>query len=118
MISESEIAFDLLTCLLAGERGEIPSHLANLLEKSSPLDAGDVHYRWALPPELAGVRLSPDTRDRVVAALCDEISRNPDAMFIAAISRTGMNLATRCVAMLLVNPPRPLSIVESSCALA
>src|ERR1700743_339830 len=116
MNSESEIAFDLLRRLLAGERGEVPSHLANLLEKSSPLDAGDAHYRWALPPELAGVLLSPDHRDRLLSVLCDEISRNPDAMFIAAISRTGMDLATWCVAMVLVNPPRPLSIVESSCA--
>ncbi len=118
MIPEREIAFELLRRLLAGERGDVPSQLANLLEKSSPLDAGDAHYRWILPPDLADLRLSPETRDEIIAELCSEISRNPDAAFISAISFTGMELATKTVAMILAHPPRPLTINEYSYALS
>jgi len=118
MNSESEIALELLSRLLAGERGEVPSQLAKLLERSSPLDAGDDFYRLTLPPNLAKVRFSPETRDELIATLCTEISRNPDEAFISAISFTGIDLATKSVAMALVNPPRPLTISEYSYALS
>lgn len=118
MNSEREIAFDLLRRLLAGERGEVPSQLAKLLERSSPLDAGDDYYRLTLPPDLANIRFSPETRDELIATLCAEISRNPDEAFISAISFTGMDLPTKSVATVLVNPPRPLTISEYSYALA
>ena len=118
MNSEREIAFELLRRLLAGERGEVPSQLAKLLERSSPLDAGDDYYRLTLPPDLANVRFAPETRDEIMATLCAEISRNPDEAFISAISFTGMDLATKGGVMVLLNPPRPLTISENSYALA
>jgi hypothetical protein len=118
MNSEREIAFELLRRLLAGERGEFVNHLSSLLKRSSPLDAGDLHYRLTLPPDLANLRLSEETRDEIIAALCVEISRNPNEAFISAISFTGMPLATKTVAMALVNPPRPMTISEYSYALS
>jgi len=118
MNSERELAFELLRRLLAGERGEFQSYLTKLLEKSSPLDAGDDYYRLTLPSDLAKVRFSPETRDEIIAALCAEISRNPDEAFISAVSFTGLSLPTKTVAMLIVNPPRPLTISEFSYALA
>jgi hypothetical protein len=78
MTSAREIALDLLKRLLAGERGEVPLHLAMLLEKSSPLGTPDDHYRQILPPELVGLRLSSDTTEEIIATLCAEVSRNPD----------------------------------------
>jgi hypothetical protein len=118
MNSERDIALQLLSRLLAGERGELPSQLAKLLERSSPLDAGDDFYRLTLPPDLAKVRFSPETRDELIATLCTEIARNPDGTFISAVSFTGMDLPTKTVAMVLINPPRPLTISDYSYALS
>jgi hypothetical protein len=118
MNSAKETVFDLLRRLLAGERGQVPLLLAMLLERSSPLDSGDDHYRQILPPELADVRLSPETAEEIMAALCAEVSRNPDAALIAAISFTGTELATRTVAKVLTNPPHPLTIGEADAALS
>jgi len=118
MTSAREIAIDLLRRLLAGERGQVPLHLAMLLEKSSPLDSGDKHYRQILPPELADLRLSPETADEIISTLCAEVSRNPDEALIAAVSFTGADLATKTVTKTLTNPPRPLTMAEYQAALA
>ena len=57
MTDSRKIAFDLLTRLLAGERGQVPLLLAMLLERSSPLHSGDDHYRQIMPAGLVDVRL-------------------------------------------------------------
>jgi len=118
MNSERDTATDLLRRLLAGERGQLPLHLAMLLEKASPLDSGDDHYRQILPQELAELRLSPEAAEEIMATLCAEVSRNPDEALIAAISFTGSGLATKTVAAVLTNRPRPLTIGELDAALS
>jgi hypothetical protein len=117
MTSEREIGLSLLKRLLAGERANLPMHLALLLEKSSPLHNDDEHYRKILPVELAGVRLSSDTVKEISASLCAEIARNPDSAFIAALSATGSERVTKMAVSLLIDPPRSLSIAELSEAL-
>ena len=96
----------------------MPLHLAMLLERSSPLDSGDDHYRQILPLELADIRLSQETSDEIIASLCAEISRNPDEALISAVSFTGADLATKTVAKVLTNPPPPLTKREYSYALS
>lgn len=109
----------MLRRLLAGQRGpHLPSNLTKLLEKSSPLKDSDDYYRSILPPELADIRLPQETSDEIIASLCAEISRNPDEALISAISFTGADLATKTVAMLLANPPRPLTMSEYDYALS
>lgn len=110
--SGREIAFDLLNRLLAGERDCVPLHLGMLLEKSSTLRNCEEHYRWILPAELAGIELSPDTVEEITAAVCAEISANPDAAFISVVSWTGSKLSTRTVALMLACPPRALTLEE------
>ncbi len=118
MNSGRETAIDLLRRLLAGERGQVPLHLAMLLERSSPLDSGDDHYRQILPPELADLRLPQETSDEIIASLCAEISRNPDEALISALSFTPADLATKTVANILTHPPRPLTMGELDVALS
>ena len=118
MSSAREIGIDLLRRLLSGERGQVPLHLAMLLEKSSSLDSGDDHYRQILPLELADLRLPDATAQEIIAALCAEISRNPDEAFISAVSFSGADLATKTVAIVLANPPRALTINEYTYALS
>lgn len=118
MNSEREIGTDLLRRLLAGERGSIQSHLAKLLEKSCPLHDSDDFYRWVLPPELADVRLSKETSEEIIAALCAEVSCNPDEALISAMSFTGADLVTKTVAVVLASPPRPLAVSEYAYALS
>src|SRR5437870_7290781 len=118
MTSARDVATDLMRRLLAGERGEVPLHLGMLLEKSSPLHDSDENYRQILPPELADLRLSPETAEEIISTLCAEVSRNPDADLISAISCTGSDLATKTAAKVLTNPPRPLTMSEYSHALA
>ena len=119
MTSASEIALDLLRRLLAGERGDIPLHLGLLLEKSSPLDHGDEHYRQILPPELAGLRLPSETHDEIIATLCEEVTRNPDDAFISVISFSGSEEAVVKVAVrILTDPPRRLTLTETCVALS
>jgi hypothetical protein len=89
-----------------------------LLEKSSPLDSGDDHYRQILPRELADLRLSLETRNEIIATLCAEVSRNPDDAFIGAICFTGADEATRTVAKILTDPPRSLTMGEYASALS
>ena len=62
MTSEREVALNLVMRLLAGEQGNLPMHLALLLEKSSLLQNSEEHYQKILPPELA--RVSPYRRYR------------------------------------------------------
>ncbi len=112
MNSANEIAMDLLKRLLGGERGEVPMHLAMLLEKSSSLADSNENYRQILPPALADLMLSPETRDEIVRTLCAEISRNPDADLILAASYTAAELVTKTVADVLASPPRPLTMAE------
>jgi hypothetical protein len=92
--------------------------LTNLLERASPLHDGDDYYREVLPAELADLRLSPETMEEIIAILCAEISRNPDEAFISAVSFTGVDLAARTIAMVLTNPPRPLTMSEYTYALS
>ena len=110
--SGREIAFDLLSRLLAGERDCVPLHLGMLLEKSSSLRNCEEHYRWILPAELAEIELSQDTVEEITSAICAEISVNPDAAFISVVSWTGSKLSTRTVALMLASPPRALTLEE------
>jgi hypothetical protein len=116
--STDEIALDLLRRLLGGERGQLPLHLAMLLEKSSPSDHGDEHYRQILPPELAELRISPEISEEILTALCAEVLRNPDQALIFAISFTGTDQSIKTAARILTNPPRALTIVEACAVLA
>jgi hypothetical protein len=124
MADSREIAFDLLSRLLAGERDDVPWHLALLLEKASRLDRGDDldavegDYRRILPAELASVRLSPETSKEIIAILCREISRNPDHFLISTSLSTGAALAIKTVSGILTNPPRPLTLSEYAIALS
>jgi hypothetical protein len=124
MTDSREIAFDLLTRLLAGERDDVPWHLALLLEKSARLDRGDDlegvegDYRRILPAELASLRLSPETSKEIIATLCMEVSRNPDHFLISTSLSTGAELAIRTVSRILTNPPRPLVLSEYAIALS
>lgn len=112
MSAEKKTVTDLLSRLLAGERENLSMYLAMLLERSSPLHNSEEHYRAVLPPSLADIKISPEIADDVVATLCLEISRNPDAAFIAAVSTTGAERVTKCVAEVLIDPPRPLTTQE------
>ena len=118
MNSEMDITDDLVRRLLAGERGQVPLYLAMLLERSSPCNHGDAHYREILPPELAEVRLSQETSEEILTQLCAEISRNPDQALIFAVSFTGADKATKTVIDIVASPPRPLTVVEYRAALA
>jgi hypothetical protein len=113
MKSRDEVAKELLNRLLAGERGNLPMHLAMLLEKSSPLRNTDDHYRQILPPELADVRLDPEMVQEINHALCNEIRRNPDLALISASAFTGSAEVTRTAVDILLDPPRPLTVPES-----
>lgn len=124
MTDSREIAFDLLTRLLAGERGDVPWHLALLLEKSARLDRGDDlegvegDYGRILPAELAGLRLSPETSKEIIATLCMEVSRNPDHFLISTSLSTGADLAIRTASGVLIKPPRLLTLSEYAIALS
>lgn len=107
-----ETAFSLLERLLAGERADVPLHLAMLLEKSSSLANSDDHYRQFLPPEIVSLRLDADTVQEITTAVCKEILHNPDADLIFVVSTTGSPEVTRFAVKLVVNPPRPLTAVE------
>ena len=118
MSTPREIAFDLLTRLLAGERGEVPMQLAMLLEKSSPQNHGDDHYRQILPVELAELRIPPDARDEIIAKLCAEVARNPDADLISVSMSTGADLSLEALVEVLTSPPRSLKLSEYAVALS
>jgi hypothetical protein len=118
MISAREAATNLLRRLLAGERGDVPMQLAMLLEKASPLDHGDDHYRQILPSALADLRLSPEAAEEIMVALCAEVSRNPDQALMFVISFSGSDQATKTASRILTNPPRPLTMGEYGAALA
>jgi len=107
-----EIAMDMLRRLMAGGPRELSYYLAKLLASSAPLHGGDDIIREHLPPELADVWLSQETCGEIIATLCEEISRNPNGDLIAAMSLAGADLATKTVAMVVVNPPRPLAFSE------
>jgi len=117
MTAEKKIVTDLLSRLLVGERGNLSMYLAMLLERSSPLHNSDEHYRAVLPPSLADVKVPPGIAEEIVAKLCLEISGNPDAAFIAAVSTTGAERVTKCVAEVLIDPPRRLTTLEYEQAL-
>jgi hypothetical protein len=89
-----------------------------LLQRSSPLRDSDDFYRRILPPELSELRFSQETSDEVVAELCAKISRDPDEAFISSLCGVGVDLATRTVSKVLIDPPRPLTIREYSQALS
>jgi len=124
MTDSREIAFDLLTRLLAGERDDVPWHLALLLEKSARLDRGDDlegvegDYGRILPAELASLRLSPENSKEIIATLCMEVSRNPDLFLISTSLSTGADLAIKTVSKVLMNPPRLLTLSEYAIALS
>src|SRR5271167_4181996 len=105
MDSEREIGIGMLQRLLTGERGRLPLHLAMLLESASSIADGENFYRSILPPELANLRLSPETCEEIINILCLEVASNPDEAFISAMSFNGSDLATKTVAMVLTNPP-------------
>jgi len=117
MTSARETALGLLRRLLDGERGPVQLHLAYLLDKSSSLRDSDEFYRSVLPPELASIELSRETREEIIAALCSEVSQNPDDALISVMGPGGDDFPTMTVAMVLANPPRPLKMRELSAAL-
>jgi hypothetical protein len=112
MTQARETAMDLIRRLKAGERGSLAMQIAMLLEKSSPLRNTDAHYRAILPPDLAALTLGPGQVEEIVAALCAEISVDPDAAFIAAVSTVGSEDVTKRITELLIEPPRPLTDAE------
>ena len=116
MDSGDKIAFKLAERLLAGERGDFQLHLSMLLEKSSIINSNDEMYRSILPDDHVHLTISQPVRDEIIALLCREISVNPSEALISAVSFTGATLATRTVAMVVADPPRPLTLSESSYA--
>src|SRR5579859_345067 len=112
MTDSKGIIKGLLNRLLAGERGNLPLHLALILEASSPLKNEDQHYDVLLPSTFARVRVDPDTFQETIRIICSELSSNPDAGLLFAVSMTGSDTVTRLVVDLLVSPPRPLTINE------
>ena len=111
------MAAELLKRLLAGERGNLPMYLAMLLERSSPLSNTDEHYRKILPSELADARVGPETVEEIITTVCAEVSQNPDAALIAAVSTTGAEKVTKCVTEILIEPPRAMTMDEYGQAL-
>jgi hypothetical protein len=107
-----QIAIDLLRRLLDGERGDLPMYLGYLLDRASSMRDSDHFYRSVLPPELAKVRISPETRLEVIAALCSELFRNPDEALISVLSFSEEDISIRAVASVLTNPPRSLTMRE------
>ncbi len=87
-------------------------HLGELLGRASCMRDSDSYYRSILPPELANIRLSPETRLEIIAALCLEVSRNPDEALIKVLSHSEEDLSVRTVASVLVKPPRILTMRE------
>lgn len=124
MDDSREIALTLLNRLIAGERDDLPWHLALLLEKSFRLDRGDDFeevegdYRRILPHEFDNLRFSSETSREIIATLCAEISRNPDHYLISTSLSTGADLAIRTVSKILIDPPRQLSLCEYAIALS
>lgn len=108
----NQIAIDLLRRLLKGERGMLPMHLIHLLDKASTLRDSDEFYRSVLPLEFANLQISPKTREKIIAELCEEVSRNPDEALVSVMTSGGDDLSIRTAAMVLVNPPRPLTLPE------
>ena len=87
-------------------------HLGHLLDRASCMRDSDSFYRSVLPLELANIRLSPETRLEVIAALCLEVTRNPDEALITVLSYSEDDLSVRTVASVLVKPPRCLTMRE------
>lgn len=117
-MSATGTARDLARRLIAGERGDVPLHLAMLLEKSSSSDHGDQHYREILPPELADLKLSSDASEEILASLCAEVARDPDHALFFAISFTGTDRPIKTAAQVFTNPPRPLTMEECGAVLS
>jgi hypothetical protein len=118
MNSARNIANDLLQRLLGGDRGQVPLHLAKLLEKSSPCHSGDEYYLRILPPELANLRLSAEDVEEITDALCAEVLRNPDHALFFAMSFTGLDQPIKTAVRVLIRPPRPMTLFEYGAALA
>jgi len=116
MGSGDEIAFKLAKRLLGGGSGVLQLHLTMLLEKSSVIHNNDEMYRSLLPDDLAELTISQSARDEIIALLCREISLNPTEALISAVSFTGAHLPTRTVANVVAEPPRPLTLSESTYA--
>lgn len=115
MTSQRQIALDLMGRLISGERGQIPLHLSLLLERSLLVEGSDeTQYPEILPPELANIKLSPETRDEILSVLCDRVLQQPDVAFIGAMSFAGTDLVIRTMSSLLTNPPRPLTLPEKA----
>ena len=102
------IALSLMRRLLAGERGNVPMHLAMLLEKSSKLRNTEEHYNQIIPSELQEVDLDPATAEEIIATICEETYHRPDAVLLSVLSTTGAPVVTQFMAKLLARPPRPL----------
>jgi hypothetical protein len=115
MTNQREIAQDLMHRLISGERGQIPLHLSLLLERSLLVEGSDeTQYPEILPPELANIKLSPETRDEILCALCDRVLQQPDLALIGVMSFAGTDLVIRTMSFLLTNPPRPLTLPEKA----
>jgi hypothetical protein len=89
-----------------------------LLEKSSPAAGTDEQYRKILPPELAGLKLPPQIVEEIVAAVCDEVARNPDVALLSVLSFVGTDLSVKTLVGILIHPPRSLNADELDVALS
>jgi hypothetical protein len=102
MTSEREVALNLVMRLLAGEQGNLPMHLALLLEKSSLLQNSEEHYRKILPPELGHLGFRESSAHKVAVtswAVCVGTPPRVAATTAPAVSSrtntTSANLADR-----------------------
>lgn len=116
-LSGDEIARKLMDRLLEGERGQLPLYLAMLLEKSSPLDHGEEHYRAILPANLVGLKLTSHAVRDITDTVCQRIAEEPDSDLLFAVAMTGSEQVTRLAVDLLIEPPRPLTTNECGQAL-
>ena len=110
-ISSKQTAMKMLRRLLDGERGELPEQMSYLLDKASCLRDSDEFYRWVLPPDLASLRISPQTRSEIIAELCSEVSRHPEEALLEILAE-GDYVCVRTMATILADPPRELTLQE------
>jgi hypothetical protein len=122
MNAGEQIATELLSRLLAGERGAIPIQLSMLLERSARIERGDeankveADYKHLLPPELIKTNIPAKVAEEIIAQLCAAISCDPDPWLISTLAATGTRPAIKAVVRTLLEPPRALTLDELTVA--
>src|SRR5580698_4856020 len=112
METDRRLVLELLHRLLSERGQEVARQFAMLLEKHSSLRESDVYYRDVLPPQVAEAEISGEFYDKIIAILCEEVSRDPAEAFISAISFTGSEQAVKTIASVVANPPRAMTLGE------